>query len=263
MPEQPTPQDDPIVSKSLAPHYVLASLLLIASLFWALYDEGYATRPWKRYQHLFQERYAAYLETLKGQSSTSRQEIEKSAEYQQLAESLQAAQEQAKPRITELTATLKKLDEDLAAVQAVFTVGKARVDADAYIVETTETGPSRHKKRQALDEYKKKDQYKVRLPGATQETVYSYLKLEEKYSEMKAEKARLILELGEAGRPQKEIAAKLNAYVADRMVSLGPDQIEGLRRRIVAWDPVIRQINVAEANIVDRCESCHMGCASR
>ncbi len=259
MPEQPTPQADPIVSKSLAPHYVIASVLMIASLFWALWDEAYATRPWKRYQNEFKQRYSAFLETLRGESAASEQEIQKSAEYQQLAESLKAAQVQAAPRIAELTRTLKKLDADLAAVQAVFTVGKARVDADAYIVETTAAGPSRDQKRQALDDFKKKEQYNVRLSSATQETLYSYLKLEEKYGEMKVEKARLILELGEAGRAQKEIQAQQNAYVADRMAGLGPDQIEGLRRKIEAWDPVIRQINVAEANIVDRCESCHMG----
>ncbi len=259
MPEQPRPQDDPIVSKSLAPHYVIASVLMMASLFWALWDEAYATRPWKRYQNEFKQRYSAFLGTLRGESATSEQEIQKSAEYQQLAESHKAAQQQAKSRIAELTQTLKKLDVDLAAVQAVFTVGKARVDADAYIVETTATGPSRDKKRQALEEYKKKKQFEVLHPGQQEETVYSYLDLEEKYNQMKVEKARLILELGEAGRPQKEIEARLSAYLADRMASLGPEQIEGLRRKIEAWDPVIRQINVAEANIVDRCESCHMG----
>ncbi|MGH9555861.1 MAG: hypothetical protein ACRD2Y_08570, partial [Terriglobales bacterium] len=259
MAEPHTPQDDPVVSKSLAPHYVIASLLLVASLFWALWDEAYGTRPWKLYQDAFKERYSAFLGSLKTESAQSEQEIQKTADYQKLADALKAAQEQAGPRITELTQTLRKVDEDLAAVQAVFTVGKARVDADTYIVETTESGPSRDKKRQALDESKKKKQHKVRLPGETQETVYTYLELEEKYTGMKAEKARLILELGEATRPQKAIEARLNAYVAERMVSLGPDQIEGLRRKIAAWDPVIRQINVSEANIVDRCESCHMG----
>ena len=66
MPEQPTSQDDPIVSKSLAPHYVIASVLMIASLFWALWDEAYATRPWKRYQNEFKQRYSAFLVTLQG-----------------------------------------------------------------------------------------------------------------------------------------------------------------------------------------------------
>jgi cytochrome c2 len=43
------------------------------------------------------------------------------------------------------------------------------------------------------------------------------------------------------------------------MVDLTPAQIDGLKKKISEWDPKIVQINVAEANIVDRCESCHMG----
>jgi len=42
-------------------------------------------------------------------------------------------------------------------------------------------------------------------------------------------------------------------------VDLTPTQIDGLRKKTAEWDPKIVQINVAEANIVDRCESCHMG----
>jgi cytochrome c1 len=43
------------------------------------------------------------------------------------------------------------------------------------------------------------------------------------------------------------------------MVALTPGQIDGLKKKTSGWDPTIVQINVAEANIVDRCESCHMG----
>src|SRR5437899_8523217 len=43
------------------------------------------------------------------------------------------------------------------------------------------------------------------------------------------------------------------------MVDLTPTQIDGLRKKTSEWDPKIQQINVADANIVDRCESCHMG----
>ena len=35
--------------------------------------------------------------------------------------------------------------------------------------------------------------------------------------------------------------------------------LRSLQRKTEDWDPTIVQINVADANIVDRCESCHMG----
>jgi len=43
------------------------------------------------------------------------------------------------------------------------------------------------------------------------------------------------------------------------MVNLTPSQLAGLQNKTEAWTPKILQINVPEANIVDRCESCHMG----
>ena len=51
----------------------------------------------------------------------------------------------------------------------------------------------------------------------------------------------------------------MSTYVNDHMVDLTPAQIDGLKKKTADWDPKIMQINVADANIVDRCESCHMG----
>ena len=50
----------------------------------------------------------------------------------------------------------------------------------------------------------------------------------------------------------------MDEYISDHMVDLTPQQIQGLKKRATDWDPAIVQINVADANIVDRCESCHM-----
>ena len=60
MPEQ-TPQDDPIVNQSLSGALLVGSLLLLASLTWALYDEFYGLRPWKHYQERFVTLYSACL----------------------------------------------------------------------------------------------------------------------------------------------------------------------------------------------------------
>ena len=51
----------------------------------------------------------------------------------------------------------------------------------------------------------------------------------------------------------------MGEFLTDHMVDLTPEQIDDLRKKTSEWDPKILQINVAEANIVDRCESCHMG----
>ena len=60
-------------------------------------------------------------------------------------------------------------------------------------------------------------------------------------------------------KPLNEQKEKLDTYVSDHMVDLTPTQIRGLQNKTEAWTPKILQINVADANIVDRCESCHLG----
>src|SRR3989449_5720160 len=60
VPEKPIPEvdrsavasdNDPVVSRSFAPHYVVSMVLLMATLFWALWDEDFGQRPWKTFQH--------------------------------------------------------------------------------------------------------------------------------------------------------------------------------------------------------------------
>ena len=82
--------------------------------------------------------------------------------------------------------------------------------------------------------------------------------LEEKYNEIRDERTKISLDLGEVLKPVTAAKAKMDEYISDHMVDLTPQQIDGLKRRATEWVPAIVQINVADANIVDRCESCHM-----
>src|SRR5262249_59038482 len=87
---------------------------------------------------------------------------------------------------------------------------------------------------------------------------FNFSQLEETYNELKNQRTSLGAELGELIKPINEQKEKLDAYVSEHMVNLTPTQLAGLQDKTKAWDPKIVQINVPEANIVDRCESCHM-----
>ncbi len=82
MPEKPLPENDPIVTKSLAPHYVLSMVILMATLFWALWDEDFGQRPWKAFQHEWKDRYSTFLKSARSQSRDSQKEIQDTADYQ-------------------------------------------------------------------------------------------------------------------------------------------------------------------------------------
>jgi hypothetical protein len=75
VPDKPIPEQDPITSKSYAPHYVIATIILVLTLFWALWDEAWGQRPWKAFQEQFKQRYSAFLNTARTKSLDSEKEI--------------------------------------------------------------------------------------------------------------------------------------------------------------------------------------------
>jgi cytochrome c551/c552 len=257
VPDKPIPDDDPIVSKSLAPHYVVAVIILMATLFWALWDEDFGQRPWKSFQQEWKTRYSAFLKAARSQSSASQKDVEAAAEYQAVKLSYEQANQSAAPRAKEINEKLRDLSGKILAVQSVFTDRRAYVNASTYEIETETSNSAKQRKQRNLDAYKQKITTVEYPDGSTQK--YNFQQLEETYNELKNERTKLTAELGELIKPVNDQKEKLDAYVSEHMVNLTASQLAGLQDKTEAWDPKIVQINVPEANIVDRCESCHMG----
>ena len=268
MPEKPIPENDPVVSKSLAPHYVISMVILMATLFWALWDEDFGQRPWKTFQHEWKDRYSTFLKTARSQSGDAQKEIEGSADHQKLKQDYERASQSAAPRIKEINEKLRDLSAQILAVQNVFTDRRAYVSASTYDIET-ETSPSaKERKRRNLEEYKK-ESTTAEMPDGKKKTFKDYDELEKTYNDLKNERTELSAELGEIIKPGNEKKELMDAYLTDHMVNLTPSQLTGLQNKTEAWTPKIVQINVNEhnadivredsSNIVDRCESCHMG----
>ncbi|MBZ5722549.1 MAG: c-type cytochrome [Acidobacteriia bacterium] len=257
MPEQPIPEHDPIVTRSYALHYVVAMVILMATLFWALWDEGFGQRPWKAYQQEWKQRYTAFLGTARSKSEHTVTDLEKNPEYQQLSQAAEQADAASKTRKNELQKQITDLSAQILAVQNVFTDKRAYVNYLTYDIETETSASGKESKKKDLEEYKK-ETWTVEFPDGHKEK-YDFRHLEEKYNELKDERTKASAELGEVLKPVTEASTKLSEYISDHMVDLTPAQIDGLKKKTADWDPKIMQINVAEANIVDRCESCHMG----
>ncbi len=136
MPEKPIPENDPVVSRSLAPHYVISMVILMATLFWAFWDEDFGQRPWKAFQHEWKDRYSTFLKTARSQSSVSQTDVESTADYQKLKQDFENARQNAAPRIKEINEKLRDLSSKILAVQSVFTDRRAYVNASTYSIET-------------------------------------------------------------------------------------------------------------------------------
>jgi cytochrome c551/c552 len=256
VPDKPVPEQDPITNKSYAAHYVIATILLIATLFWALWDEAWGQRPWKAFQDQWKDRYSAFLNTARSKSAQSEKDVEQSPDYIALKQAYQNADQSTKDKAAEVRSKLDDATARLLAVQSVFTDRRAYVNALTYELETSTSASAKASKQKDIDAYKA-EEATVQFPDGSKQQ-FTFQKLEEKYNEIRDERTKLTLELGDVRKPVTEARAKIDGYIADHLVDLTPQQIDGLKKRATEWDPAIVQINVADANIVDRCESCHM-----
>jgi len=257
VPEQPVPEQDPITSKSYAVHYAVATVVLIGSLFWALWDEAYGQRPWKRFQTEFKSRYSRFLHQARTQSADELKGIEDDSQYHALNVAFTDAQKKSDAEIKGINDQLRDISARILAVQNVFTDKRAYVGAETYSLETATSKSEKESIRKDLEKYKA-GPFTVEYPDGTRKK-FNYDDLEREYNGLKDQRTQLGARLAELLKPITEAKDKRDAYLSDHLVDLTPEQIRGLQHKIDDWDPTIVQINVAEANIVDRCESCHMG----
>src|SRR5215813_2463624 len=232
-------------------------VLLMVSLFWALWDEAFGQRPWKAYQEEWKHRYTAFLKTATSSSAKEEAGVTKTSDYQALEADYNRLKSQTQPDVDRIQKQLTDLNAKILAVQSVFTDRRAYVNALTYEMETDTSASGKKGKQADIKEYKDK-KATVEYPDGHKEP-YNFEELEKKYNELRDERTKVSAELGEVLKPVTEASTKMSQYVSDHMVDLTPTQIDGLRKKTAEWDPKIQQINVAEANIVDRCESCHMG----
>src|SRR5438105_15646839 len=154
MAEQLPPQDDPITSKSLALAYLIATVLLLGTLLWAIYDENWGTRPWKGFQTEFKDRYDSYLKSVRSRSASAEKDLMSSSDYQALKADFDRISADVKPKVDEINKEVNKVNQDIGIVQTAFVDARAHVSADTYALEPTERDKSRQSKLNELKQYK-------------------------------------------------------------------------------------------------------------
>src|SRR5437879_12304239 len=129
-------------------------VILMATLFWALWDEAFGQRDWKEFQSEWKDRYIAFLKTAKSKSAQSEEKGEQNSDYQQLEEAYEQAYKAAQPHRDELQKQITDLNAKIIAVQNVFTDRRDYANALQYEMKNA-TG-AQHKKRQQEEPAKSK-----------------------------------------------------------------------------------------------------------
>ena len=137
MPEKPIRRPDPIVTKSSPLYYVVSMVILMATLFWALWDEDFGQRPWKAFQHEWKQRYSAFLKTAGRRPSSPKRTSSRAPSTSK--SSRLTSRFFRPPSLAEMSSRnrLRDLSAKILAVQNVFTDRRAYVNALTYDIETT------------------------------------------------------------------------------------------------------------------------------
>ncbi len=264
MPENPTPpvEPDPIISTSYSGIYLIASILLILSLFWALYDEVYGLRPWKSYQKRFVSAYTAYLKKLRPKERGAEEEIKKSDGYQQLDREFKEAEAAAAPAVKTIDVQVAQIDARSTALTDIFQSARSEVSAKIYEIEHA-AGRSKTSLERGLDEIKR-GPFKLELPlldgsKKTEKVSFTFDQLEQEFDRLKAMRADLMTQRLDTLKRANDLRRERDEFLEDRMTGLTAAQVGSLITKMENFQVEIKQINEPQFNLVDRCESCHVG----
>ncbi len=260
MPETPI-HDDPVTTPSLSAALLIAAALLMLSLFWALYDEFYGLRPWKSYQKRFIQAYTRYLEnTLAGQAEAEKA-VRDSAAFQRLQQQVQEAQQAVAPQVDAIDQEVAILNRRITILTDLFANARGKITAMIYRAETSSGNPRRARLLEEVEREKQRPiEARLPVPDGTIETVrYTYDQLETEYNRLKERRSFLLADRVKLLERANSLRRQQAQFIEENMEGLTEEQLRTLLRSVENFDIDIKQIHVVETDLVDRCESCHLG----
>jgi len=255
------PEPDPIADRSMSGLLLIFSLFLIVTLVWALFDEVYGQRPWKSYQKDFVELYTARLQKIKGPQAQEEKAVKASDEYVDFDQKVKDAHQAAAPRVKDLDDQVRGLDAQLADISPTFQDLRARIAALNYKKDTSTSASGKASVSKQIESVKN-DPQKVTVhveDGSERVQQMTFKDLEARYNDLSDQKAKLTAQRIEATKPESDLIKQRDDYLKQHLTGLTEQQVAGLMDKMKSFDYTIKQINLAEANVVDRCESCHAG----
>jgi cytochrome c2 len=254
---------DPVVDGSLSGQIVVFSVLLFLSLIWALYDEVGGERPWKRYQEQFTKVYTAYLKKLRPRQTAAENAVYATPEYKKLDREIQAAESAAAARTAGIDKELAEIRAQLAAIKDPFQDARAKLASLAYELDHTSSEGGKRGIRQDIEQTRRATM-KLDMPAGagkpgTVRQELSFEAVDKLFTSLKAREAQLTAEQNDLSKDVRELRRRRTEYRGDHLDGLTQQQIDGLLRKLQTFVVEIKQIHVEEANMVERCESCHLG----
>ena len=252
-------EKDPVVHSSLSRPLVIASALLVLSMAWGIYDETYTIRPWKGYQARFVKLYARYLKTVAGGEAEVERQIKASPEYQRLDAGVRQAEKAALPGALEIDRKINtELEPKILALNDPFQEVRSQAGSLTYEIEVSHSESARNALRKEIEELLA-GKREIALPGESRKRSMDFQAMSQQLLAWKDARARLLAQRVELMKPATALRVKRDQYLADRIPGASTSTIASLRNALAKFQIRIRQIHVKDVDLVDRCESCHLG----
>jgi cytochrome c2 len=252
-------EKDPVVSSSLSKPLFVSSVLLLLSLVWGLYDEMYSIRPWKGYQARFVKEYSRYLKSAAGGEASLEASIKASPDYKQLDAQMIAAEKAAMPAASKIDQTINQtLVPKILALNDPFQEVRSHIGSLTYEIEVSHSDSRKDSLRKEIDELKK-ETHQVSLPGEDKPRTMTFAQMDQQLLDWKKEKATLLQQRVDLMKQATELRAKRDLYLSDRIADASSATIAAVQGSLDKFDIRIRQIHIKDVDLVDRCESCHLG----
>src|SRR6266550_6899447 len=255
-------EKDPVVSSSLGKPLVISSVLLLLSLAWGLYDEVWGTRPWKTYQAQFIKVYSKYLKSARPDEAKFEAQIKASPEYKQLDKEMQEAENAVRVEGKKIDDTVNQtIIPQTLALNEKFQEVRSEIGALTYQIEITKDDSGKNKLRNEIAKIKQRV-VTVKLPnadGSTTKKDYTYDQMDADLKAWKDEKAKVLQSRVQLYKPATELRAKRDKFLSDKIAEASTDTLAGVEKKLDNFPLKIRQIHVKDVDLVDRCESCHLG----
>ena len=252
-------EKDPVVHSSLSKALVIWSALLAVSMIWGLYDEMYGIRPWKGYQAKFEKLYRHYLATARLSEADREKQIRSQPEYKLLDRDTQAAEKAATPEASAIdTEVNRSLVPKILALNDPFQEVRSHVGALTYQIEVSKSQSAKDSLRKQIVELRA-EVHKVALPGEKEKRSMTFPDMEKQLAEWKARKADRLQRRVDVMKRATDLRAQRDKYLSDRISDASLDTLSSVENSLSKFDIRIRQIHIKDVDMVDRCESCHMG----
>ena len=255
-------EKDPVVHSSLSKPLFISSIALVICLGWALYDEVYGSRPWKGYEAQFMRLYTRYLRRSMPGERTLEQQIRASAEYQKLDREMQAAEKSVAAQAGVIDRQVNQvLVPQIMALNEPFQEVRSHIGSLTYEIEISKSESHKNSLRKQIEEIKKEVK-KVKLPnpdGSTRTLDLDYAQMDNNLKDWKNRKAELLQKRVELMKPATDLRAQRDKYLSDRIPDVSTDTLAGLQRKMDTFNINIKQIHIKDVDLVERCESCHVG----